>query len=62
MCVFLKMMSLRFFEVLVNVYQATKRNLGKEFMFCSGNRKSRTELAYKLLWTDGLSMKLFVKR
>jgi len=41
--VFLKMMLLRFFEVLVNVYRATKRNLGKELMFCSGNWKLRKQ-------------------
>jgi len=41
--VFLKMMLLLFFEALVNVYQATKRNLGKELMFCSGNWKLRKQ-------------------
>jgi len=42
-CVTLKMVLIRCFEVPVNVYQATKRNLGKELMFCSGNWKLRKQ-------------------
>jgi hypothetical protein len=42
-CPILKTMLVRLFEVPVNVYQATKRNLGKELMFCTGNWKLRKQ-------------------